>query len=67
MSKLINIAKKSKLKNDYKGELDKTIKYIQDLYLLDEIPWVIGYSGGKDSTAVAQLTWEALKLLQLIH
>lgn len=31
-----------------------------ELYLDDEIPWVVGYSGGKDSTAVLQLVWHAL-------
>ncbi|MCL1464676.1 DNA phosphorothioation system sulfurtransferase DndC [Argonema galeatum] len=36
---------------------------IQDLYCLDEIPWVIGYSGGKDSTAVLQLIWNAIASL----
>lgn len=36
---------------------------IQDLYCLDAIPWVIGYSGGKDSTAVLQLVWNALARL----
>ena len=30
------------------------------MYLADEIPWVVGYSGGKDSTAVLQLVWTAL-------
>lgn len=30
------------------------------LYTADDIPWVIGYSGGKDSTAVLQLVWLAL-------
>lgn len=33
---------------------------IQNLYLADDIPWVIGYSGGKDSTATLQLVWLAL-------
>lgn len=33
---------------------------IRDLYLSDQIPWVIGYSGGKDSTATLQLVWNAL-------
>jgi len=36
---------------------------IRELYLWDEIPWVIGYSGGKDSTAVLQLVWLAIKEL----
>jgi DNA sulfur modification protein DndC len=33
---------------------------IRELYLDDAVPWVIGYSGGKDSTAVLQLVWLAL-------
>jgi DNA sulfur modification protein DndC len=33
---------------------------IRGLYLSDNIPWVIGYSGGKDSTAVLQLVWNAI-------
>ncbi|MXZ45328.1 MAG: DNA phosphorothioation system sulfurtransferase DndC [Gammaproteobacteria bacterium] len=36
---------------------------IQDLYLEDRRPWVIGFSGGKDSTAVVQLIYFALKSL----
>jgi len=38
-----------------------TCEEIRQLYLSDEIPWVIGYSGGKDSSAVLQLVWLALK------
>ena len=33
---------------------------IQELYCLDQIPWVVGYSGGKDSTATLQLIWNAI-------
>jgi DNA sulfur modification protein DndC len=33
---------------------------IQDLYHQFPQPWVIGYSGGKDSTTVLQLIWNAL-------
>ena len=36
---------------------------IRELYLWDEIPWVIGYSGGKDSSAVLQLVWLAIREL----
>ena len=42
-----------------------TIKEIRDLYLEDQTPWVIGYSGGKDSTATLQLIWMALESLDL--
>lgn len=38
---------------------------IRNLYLADDIPWVIGYSGGKDSTATLQLVWLALKELSV--
>lgn len=34
---------------------------IRELYVADEVPWVVGYSGGKDSTAVLQLVWLALQ------
>lgn len=33
---------------------------VQELYRSDEIPWVVGYSGGKDSTATLQLIWLAI-------
>lgn len=36
---------------------------IQALYKIDDVPWIIGYSGGKDSTAVVQLVWEAIASL----
>ena len=36
---------------------------VKKLYLADDIPWVIGYSGGKDSTATLQLVWLAIKSL----
>ena len=39
------------------------IDEIQALYLSDSLPWVIGYSGGKDSTASLQLIWLALASL----
>ena len=36
---------------------------VRNLYLADDIPWVIGYSGGKDSTATLQLVWLAIQAL----
>lgn len=44
-------------------EITELYEIVQDLYLADDIPWVIGYSGGKDSTATLQLVWLALKEL----
>lgn len=46
-----------------KGAIDGLIETVKNLYLADRIPWVIGYSGGKDSTAALQLVWMALKEL----
>lgn len=39
------------------------IKEIQEIYLADQVPWVVGYSGGKDSTATLQIVWMALEQL----
>jgi len=36
---------------------------IRRLYLEDETPWVVGYSGGKDSSAALQLVWLAIREL----
>ncbi|WP_330632933.1 DNA phosphorothioation system sulfurtransferase DndC [Halocatena halophila] len=33
---------------------------IREVYLADRRPWVIGYSGGKDSTTALQLIWYAI-------
>jgi DNA sulfur modification protein DndC len=38
-------------------------RQIREVYLRYPQPWVIGYSGGKDSTTVLQLVWKALETL----
>ena len=43
--------------------IDGLLVTIQNLYLADDIPWMIGYSGGKDSTAAVQLVWLAIEQL----
>lgn len=47
----------------FKKTVQDLIEEILELYLADSIPWVVGYSGGKDSTAVLQLVWLALTRL----
>ncbi len=49
------------------------IKFLEneiiDQYLYDENPdrpWIIGFSGGKDSTMLLQIVWNALKKLDPI-
>src|SRR5450759_710844 len=44
----------------FAGTVDAMVVQTQQLYLADGVPWVVGYSGGKDSTAVLQLVWLAL-------
>ena len=46
-----------------KKDVNHIIAMIQELYLEDNIPWICGYSGGKDSSAVVQLVWNALAAL----
>lgn len=47
----------------FRKSVDELLAEITNIYLADEIPWVVGYSGGKDSTAVLQLIWKALSKL----
>jgi len=42
----------------------ETIEALKEQYFADERPWVVTYSGGKDSTCVLQLT---LTMLQELH
>ena len=55
---------KNILTSNFKEVITQHIEEIQYLYKSDEIPWVLGYSGGKDSTAIVQLVWNAIKLLR---
>jgi DNA sulfur modification protein DndC len=56
-----------------KEKIEGLKETIRNLYMADDIPWVIGYSGGKDSTATLQLVWYALselpkeKLTKVVH
>lgn len=56
-SKIDNIAKEAGL------ELAALQEHIRAVYMADDRPWVIGYSGGKDSTCALQLIWGAVRAL----
>jgi DNA sulfur modification protein DndC len=43
--------------------LTELINEIQTLYAADKRPWIIGFSGGKDSTTILSLIYQAVKLL----
>ena len=49
--------------SDLVKDIEDLNREIQELYCSDAIPWVIGYSGGKDSTTVLQLIWNAIAAL----
>src|SRR6516162_3524600 len=44
----------------FRRTIDALLAEVRALYLADGFPWVVGYSGGKDSTATLQLVWIAL-------
>ncbi len=50
-------------KQGLQASVSALITEIQELYVADALPWIVGYSGGKDSTAVLQLVWLALAKL----
>jgi len=52
-------------KSGYRTTVEGIREEIKQIYLSDHVPWVIGYSGGKDSTAVLQIVWQAISELGL--
>lgn len=46
-------------------DIEKLTQEVQSLYCVDEVPWIVGYSGGKDSTATLQLIWNAVAQLPI--
>lgn len=51
--------------NEYNGKplVEGLLDEIEYVYQSDDRPWIIGYSGGKDSTTVVHLVYEMLKRL----
>jgi len=43
--------------------LDDVYAEIQEVYITDNRPWILGFSGGKDSTSMIQIVWSALEKL----
>ena len=40
--------------------LKQIYEEVREVYLSDNRPWIIGFSGGKDSTCMTQLIWHAI-------
>ena len=53
----------SSVRTSVHERLQAIYEEIRQNYLKHDYPWVIGYSGGKDSTATLQLVWYALAQL----
>ena len=51
---------------EYNGKplVEGLLEEIEYVYKSDKRPWVIGYSGGKDSTVVVHLVYQMLKNLR---
>ncbi len=48
-------------------KIKKAIKIIQDVYNDSESPWIMGFSGGKDSSALLKIVFQAIKLVKIRH
>ncbi len=44
-------------------KLSEIYDEIREVYLSDNRPWILGFSGGKDSTCMVQLIWHAITAL----
>lgn len=51
------------LERGFEATVELLLDEIRTLYTADATPWIIGYSGGKDSTTVLQLVWSAIVAL----
>lgn len=60
-----NVKKSAFNEPGFRVAVDNILEEIREIYLSDSIPWVVGYSGGKDSTAVLQLVWMAIEGLPI--
>ncbi len=48
---------------EFTEDIKNLTQEIQEIYCQDRIPLVIGWSGGKDSTVILQLVWNAIEAL----
>ena len=57
---LLNNNEKTEIREDIFHDISDEIA---DTYISDERPWILGFSGGKDSTALLQLTYYTIAKL----
>ncbi len=46
-------------------KLSEIYDEVREVYLSDNRPWILGFSGGKDSTCMVQLVWHAISSLPI--
>lgn len=63
MAKTQKLITKNRTVDEFIEDIEELTKEIQELYCQEESPIVIGWSGGKDSTTVLQLIWNAIAKL----
>lgn len=51
------------MNQEAKRQFEDIIEQMALVYKHDSRPWMIGYSGGKDSTLLCQLTFEMIESL----
>lgn len=49
--------------SNFSDQLERSSVYLRQLYQADDRPWVVAYSGGKDSTLLLQLVYDLLETL----
>lgn len=57
----------SKCLNPVTAKDEKALEAIVSEYLKDDTPWFLGYSGGKDSSSLLKLTWNAMLKIKCFH
>jgi DNA sulfur modification protein DndC len=63
MAKTQKFITKNRTVDEFIEDIEELTQEIQELYCQEESPIVIGWSGGKDSTTVLQLIWNAIAKL----
>ena len=55
------------LNNSSYGIINDAISRVSEAYASDGDPWIVGYSGGKDSTAVLKILFRSLLKVSNYH
>lgn len=62
---MVRLENDDELYSDLYSMAKITVEEIASMYIKDDKPWIVGFSGGKDSTTLLQLVFHALNLIPL--